>query len=323
MSTENSAPAWREGYVAAGDVRFFVRALGHGDDLAVLLHGWPEHGGSFGAVAPRLVEAGYRVACPDLKGFGRTRGGGRYDPEALADEIAQLIRALHARRAVLLGHDWGGAIALATAFRHPGLVRALVVASSPYREMDLRAAWHVPLHNLPVLPEVGYRLGARHIVRTAVRHAAVVQHPFTDEVLDDYAAGIAADPAGWLAYYRTLPRAALRQSAARRLRRALPLVRPRPAPTLRVPAAVLWGGRDPVTPPRLAPQVADDLGATATVLAAVGHFVHEEAPEATARALLELAGPGEGGRLDLAEEPSTGAEESPPSEAGGAGSEGR
>src|SRR5690606_12872749 len=38
---------WREGYVAGGDTRFFVRALGHGDDLALLLHGWPEDGSSW------------------------------------------------------------------------------------------------------------------------------------------------------------------------------------------------------------------------------------------------------------------------------------
>ncbi|MEX0835858.1 MAG: alpha/beta fold hydrolase, partial [Nitriliruptor sp.] len=62
---------WREGYVSGGETRFFVRALGHGDDLALLLHGWPEDGSSWRRVAPLLVDAGYRVVAPDLKGFGR------------------------------------------------------------------------------------------------------------------------------------------------------------------------------------------------------------------------------------------------------------
>ena len=87
---------WREGYVAAGDTRFFVRALGHGDDLAVLLHGWPEDGSSWRSVAPLLVDAGYRVVAPDLKGFGRSEApSSGYDPATLADEISQLIRNLH------------------------------------------------------------------------------------------------------------------------------------------------------------------------------------------------------------------------------------
>jgi pimeloyl-ACP methyl ester carboxylesterase len=67
---------WREGYVPGGDTRFFVRALGspgwreparegdRDDDLAVLLHGWPEDGSSWRRVAPLLVDAGYRVVAP-------------------------------------------------------------------------------------------------------------------------------------------------------------------------------------------------------------------------------------------------------------------
>jgi epoxide hydrolase 4 len=287
---------WREGYVSGGDTRFFVRALGHGDDLAVLLHGWPEDGSSWRRVAPLLVDAGYRVACPDLKGFGASstpRTG--YDPETLADEISQLIRNLHVRRAVLVGHDWGGAVALATAFRHPGRVQALVVASSPFRQLDLRRSWHIPLWNLPVAPEVAFRTAARPLVAAAVRHAAVVTEAFTDDVLDTYAAAVAREPAAWLAYYRTLSRRAMVDWALRRVRGRAGFLPDPPAPhRLRVPAAVVWGELDPVTPHHLAPRVAHDLDARLVTIPDVGHFVHEEDPLAVARAVVDLAGPGRG-----------------------------
>lgn len=288
---------WREGYVAAGDVRFFVRALGHGEDVVLCLHGWPEDGSSFARVAPLLVDAGYRVVAPDLKGFGRTQapGGRGYDPATLADEISQLISALHVRRAVLVGHDWGGAIALATAFRHPGRVRALVVASSPFRQLDLTAAWHIPLLNLPVVPELAFRLAPRALVAGAIDHAAVVHEAFTDEVIDTYAEAISVDPRGWLRYYRTLSRKALLAWSVRRVRSRLPFVDDAPSPhRLRVPTSVVWGEEDPVTPFHLASRVAHDLDATLVGVPGAGHFVHEEDPRALAAAIVDLAGAGAG-----------------------------
>ncbi len=293
---------WREGYVAGGQTRFFVRALGSPswdvpddeepkDDLVVLLHGWPEDSSSWHLVAPRLVAAGYRVACPDLKGFGRSDAPHRgYDPETLADEIAQLIRGLHARKAVLVGHDWGGAVALATAFRHPGRVRALGVASSPFRQIDLRAAWHIPLLNIPLAPQLAFRVAGGPLTRGAIRYSAVVTDPFTPDAMQRYVEAVTADPAAWLSYYRTLSRRAVVDVALRRLRRTAPFLRGPDGPhRLRVPTMVMWGEDDRVTPFHLAAKVSRDLDATLVGIPGVGHFVHEEAPEAVADTILQLA----------------------------------
>lgn len=296
---------WREGYVAGGDTRFFVRALGHGDDLALLLHGWPEDGSSWAAVAPLLVDAGYRVVAPDLKGFGRSDAPATgYDPQTLADEISQLIRNLHVRKAVLVGHDWGGAVAVATAFRHPGLVRALVTASSPFRQIDLRAAWHIPLLNVPIAPDFAFKLAARPLVSAIIRAASVVREPFTDEVIDTYAAAVSAHPSAWLRYYRGLSRRALFDHAVRRLRTRLPLLPdPQEVNRMRVPTAVVWGEQDPATPFHLAPRVAHELGAELVPVPGVGHFVHEEDPRAVARAILDLAGRGQGAQVPFPDTP--------------------
>lgn len=288
---------WREGYVRGGRTRFFVREAGPSSAaadedatrLAVLLHGWPEDGSAWEAVAVRLVEAGYRVVCPDLKGFGLTDSPRRgYDPETLADEISQLIRNLHARKALLVGHDWGGAVALATAFRHPGRVHALVTASSPFRQIDLTAAWHIPLLNVPLLPELALRAAGGPLIRGAIRHAAKVHEPFTDEVLDRYVAAVCQPGRmGWLGYYRRLSRRALLDWGVRQARRRLPLLSGPSRPNrLRVPTLVVWGDRDPVTPRHLGERVAHDLDAALEVIPDVGHFVHEEAAEAFADAVL-------------------------------------
>ncbi|MDP9022761.1 MAG: alpha/beta hydrolase [Actinomycetota bacterium] len=284
---------WREGYVAGGDTRFFVRALGHGPDLAVLLHGWPETGRAWHRVAPLLVDAGYRVACPDLKGFGRSDAPRRgYDSRTLADEISRLIRALHVRKAILVGHDWGGAVALATAFRHPGRVRALVIANSPYRQVELRHAWHIPMLNVPVLPELAFRLQADRLVPLVLRYASRTREAFPDEVVDEYVEAVQAAPGGWLSYYRTLPRRAVADAVTTRVRRRVPgLTAPTGPHRLRVPAAVVWGEDDPVMPVRVGRRAADQLGADLVVVPGVGHFPHEEHPRAFAQAVLDLTGP--------------------------------
>ncbi|MEX1162951.1 MAG: alpha/beta hydrolase [Nitriliruptor sp.] len=296
---------WREGYVSGGETRFFVRALGHGDDLALLLHGWPEDGSSWRRVAPLLVDAGYRVVAPDLKGFGRSeapRGG--YDPQTLADEISQLIHNLHVRKAVLVGHDWGGAVAVATAFRHPGLVRALVTMSSPFRQLDLRASWHVPLLNIPIAPELAFRFASRPLVAATVRAASVVREPFTDEVIDTYAAAISANPSAWLRYYRGLSRRAVIDHSIRRFRSRTGLRREHEGShRMRVPTAVVWGEEDPATPFHLAARVAHDLDATLVPIPGAGHFVHEEDPLAVARAIVALAGTGAGAQVPISADP--------------------
>ncbi|HEX9889602.1 MAG TPA: alpha/beta hydrolase [Nitriliruptorales bacterium] len=283
---------WREGYVAGGGTRFFVRAVGHGPDVALLLHGWPEDGTAWRRVAPLLTSAGYRVVAPDLKGFGRSEAPhGGYDPETLADEMAQLIRNLHVRKAVVVGHDWGGAVALATAFRHPGRVVKLVIVDSPYRKLDLRRAWHIPLLNLPILPEAAFAHGGEALVRAALRHGSVVSEAFTDDVVAQYAASVGTNPKAWLAYYRTLSRRAVMDRAVRSVRRAVPgLPNPGAPNRLRVPVRVIWGERDPATPLHLAQGVADDLGGDLVTIPGVGHFPHEEDPLRFAQAVVDFVG---------------------------------
>lgn len=283
---------WREGFVPGGDTRFFVRVLGHGDDLAMLLHGWPEDGSCWRRVAPLLADAGYRVACPDLKGFGRSDAPKKgYDPETLADEISRLIKNLHVKKALLVGHDWGGAVALATAFRHPGRVRALVTMSSPYRQIDLRRSWHIPAMNLPIAPELAFRYVPRQLVAATLNYAAVVTEPFTDDVIDTYTEAISASPRAWLSYYRTLSRQAVRDRITRQLRRRIGVLASPSSPNrLRVPALVIWGEEDPATPYSLAPQVARDLDAELVSVPGAGHFVPEEDPLAVARAIVGHAG---------------------------------
>ena len=89
----------------------------------VLLHGWPDDALTWGRVSPELIDAGFRVIVPYLRGFGPTRFISAETPRtgqlaALGRDVVELADALQLGRFALVGHDWGArAAAIATTAR--------------------------------------------------------------------------------------------------------------------------------------------------------------------------------------------------------------
>ncbi len=103
--------------------------------LVVLMHGWPELGLSWRHQLPALVGAGYRVAVPDMRGYGgssKPLAVDAYSADALADDMAEIAAALGAEHWVAVGHDWGAPVAWRCALRFPDRVRAVFCLSVPH-----------------------------------------------------------------------------------------------------------------------------------------------------------------------------------------------
>jgi pimeloyl-ACP methyl ester carboxylesterase len=103
--------------------------------LVVLCHGFPELGYSWRHQVPALVEAGYHVAAPDQRGYGRSSAPEaieEYDIVHLHDDLLGLIDDLGRRRAVFVGHDWGSIVVWSLAVRHPERVAGVVGMSVPF-----------------------------------------------------------------------------------------------------------------------------------------------------------------------------------------------
>jgi pimeloyl-ACP methyl ester carboxylesterase len=109
--------------------------MGPADGAAVvLLHGWPYDIYSFVDVAPRLASAGFRVIAPYLRGYGSTRFLSSQtfrngQPSALALDAIALLDALNIKQTIVAGFDWGGRTADIVAALWPGRVKALVSVS--------------------------------------------------------------------------------------------------------------------------------------------------------------------------------------------------
>jgi len=121
-------------FVRVGGLRIrYLERSGSGTPV-VLIHGLPGTAEDWEDVTPLL--AGHRTIAIDRPGFGYSTGG--YVPfDRQLQTIHELLTALHISRPILVGHSYGGTIALGFAERYPSEVRGLVL-------VDAAAAGHHP-----------------------------------------------------------------------------------------------------------------------------------------------------------------------------------
>jgi pimeloyl-ACP methyl ester carboxylesterase len=272
--------------VPVAETRFLVREHGSGDGTpVVLLHGVPETSSAWNAIAPALGD-GRRVLCPDLPGLGGSAYSGPFDvPSVVGQLMALLEHEVPGQRLDLVGHDWGGSIALAMVGAYPDRFRSLVVVNAPYRKVPLLRAAHLPFFALPLAPELLFRLGGPHVVEAMFKAAWKSDRTLDPEVMAEYTAAY-TDPGrvkAMLGYYRAVVRP----------RAAAALTRSNGAERRRIRAErmlVLWGAADPVLPVWVGESVTKDLGADCQMITVpgAGHFVLEEAPEVCLEAIREL-----------------------------------
>jgi pimeloyl-ACP methyl ester carboxylesterase len=163
---------WQHRYVAANGARFHVAESvpdpASGAPLVLLLHGFPEFWWSWRTQLPLLAEHGFRAVAMDLRGYGGSDKPPRgYDPVTLADDVAGVVKALGERRAIVVGHGWGGYVGWAAAALHPRQVAGLCAVSAP--------------HPLTMLSQLGRATFQRRQSAGALGHVLAMQAPFFPE----------------------------------------------------------------------------------------------------------------------------------------------
>lgn len=201
----------------APEVGLRVRHGGSGPPV-VLLHGHPRTHTTWYAVAPRLVDAGLTVVCPDLRGYGGSSGPqpgpdhAAYCDRAMAGDVVALMSRLGHQRFAVVGHDRGSYVAYRTALDHADRVSRLAVLDSvpvveALERADARFAelwWHwfffassQAERVIAADPLAWYRPDAARM--GAENHAdlvAALQDPRTvPAMLADYCAGLHVDRA--------------------------------------------------------------------------------------------------------------------------------
>jgi pimeloyl-ACP methyl ester carboxylesterase len=230
-------------YVTANGLRFHLLEAGSGP-LVLLLHGFPEFSYSWRRQLPALAAAGLHAVAPDLRGYNETdrpRGVEAYRIQHLVDDVVALIAALGEKRATIVGHDWGGAIAWRLAMLRPDVVERLVILNAPHPNAFLRElrrprqwlrSWYMLFFQLPWLPERLLSAGDFSMIARTMRREPVSRDAFRPEDVQLYKQAFSRPGAlaAMVNYYRALGRY---PGDLRRGHRQIE------APTL-----VIWGERD-------------------------------------------------------------------------------
>lgn len=120
--------------IATNGIELNVFEAGEGP-LILLLHGFPESWIVWGPQVPMLLKKGYKVAMPEMRGYGESDAPidkSAYNTVELAADVAGLIDAYGEEEAIVVGHDWGCNVAWHTAWLHPDKVKAVGGLSVPW-----------------------------------------------------------------------------------------------------------------------------------------------------------------------------------------------
>jgi epoxide hydrolase 4 len=238
-------------YADLGDVRLHYVEAGEGP-LVLLLHGFPQFWYQWRHQISALVEAGFRVVAPDMRGYNlsdKPHGVQAYRVELLARDVERLIRTCGEGTATVVGHDWGAIAAWIAAMRLPGRFERLAILNVPHparsldgllSPMQLLRSSYMFFFQIPRLPEEVIRAGDFALLRSVFRSDPVQPEAFTAEDIERYVGAIARPGVltASLNYYRALLR------NPRETRALLQRVE--------APVLVIWGEKDRFLSRRLA-----------------------------------------------------------------------
>jgi pimeloyl-ACP methyl ester carboxylesterase len=241
------------------------------DDAALVLcvAGMGDVRAAFRFLAPKLVEAGYRVACMDQRGHGESSAPwAGYGSPATGEDMLALIRHLGGP-ATIIGHSNAAAAAIWAAAQEPELVGALALVGPFLRDGKLSPILGLAVKIVTCSPLIWSRL----------------YYPSL------YKATKPADFADYLRAMRLSLREPGRMAAVPGVATQQERCRAR-IPELRCPVRIVMGSKDPDFPDAVA-AAQDGLAlmgqhtpVSLELIEGAGHYPHVELPEATAVAVL-------------------------------------
>jgi pimeloyl-ACP methyl ester carboxylesterase len=250
--------------------------------LVVLSHGIGDHRQAYRFLAPRLAQAGYRVASADLRGHGESSMGrksvtGTDDaithPDIAADLLA-LIRHLGGP-AVIVGHSISGGAATIAAVQEPDLVSAIVELNPFTKKQSLSLGGFLRIRR--------YRRGLTRLAGTQLFKSLGMWLRYLDVAYPTKPADYDADMAALAARLREPGRMAEFMKTSK----SKPAETGARLPDVRCPALVIMGTLDPdFADPRaegdaIVAAMPAGLGTVAMVDGG-GHYIHAQSPDEVA-----------------------------------------
>lgn len=279
---EGISSQYRQG---ADGIRLHTLEGGEGP-LVIFLHGFPECSISWRNQLAHLKDR-YRVVAPDLRGYHRSdkpSGVAAYTLDRLCADVAALIPQFGVERAIIVAHDWGGAIAWAFAALYPQLVEKLVILNAPHpiehgrhimRDSNqLRMSYYIFMFQVPFFPEWYLTRNQSVQLRKAFPAMAVNRKVFTPEVLDAQVEALSTPGCvtAALNYYRAGGKSFLWELLGSRQA---------DLPKITAPTLVIWGKQDKALSLQVTETFPNLVSGPYRIefIEQSGHWVQQEQPE--------------------------------------------
>lgn len=206
--------SWKHEYITTNGVKLHYVTQGAGP-LMLMLHGFPEFWYSWRHQIPEFAKY-FRVVALDLRGYNdsdKPKQQSAYSMDEFVKDIEGVITGLGYDKCILVGHDWGGAIAWFFAYAHPEMVERLIILNLPhpakfaqglYTPQQLLRSWYIFFFQLPLLPELLLQFSDFQVIERTIQGTAFNKSAFTSADLNAYkdAAAKSGAIAAMLNYYR-------------------------------------------------------------------------------------------------------------------------
>jgi pimeloyl-ACP methyl ester carboxylesterase len=271
--------------------------------VVILLHGWPYDIHAFVDVAPLLASAGYRVIVPYLRGYGTTRFLSSETPRngqqaVVAVDIIALMDALKIEKAALGGFDWGARTANILAALWPQRFTSMVsvsgylIGSQEANRMPLPPSaellWWYQFYFSTERGRAGYEK-YRHDFSKLIWQIASPGWKFDDATFDRTAASFDSPDHVDVVIHNYRWRLALAEGEAKydALEKKLAT-----APVIAIPTITMEGDANGAPHPEPASYRGKFSGRYEhrTITGGIGHNLPQEAPQAFAQAIIDIAG---------------------------------
>jgi pimeloyl-ACP methyl ester carboxylesterase len=260
-------------YVDAQGVRTHVAEWGAGDPV-LLIHGASSQVGVWEPSVVPLLKNRFRLVAYDRPGMGftRERPADAHKLDVQAKVAAGVIEQSRLDKPIVVGHSWGGAVALRLALDHPDLVAGLVLIAPVAYEWPGGMTWHLYCSSNPVVGGLFNNVIAPRLAASVVRSGlacAFGPSPVPEGYLEKAFVMRAATPSAMRANSLDMM-AAKREIIAQQAR----------YPEIEIPVAILVGDGDSIVSPALhSIELAQTLSkARIDILRGAGHLPHEDAP---------------------------------------------
>jgi pimeloyl-ACP methyl ester carboxylesterase len=145
----NAQDLGTHGFVDSGGVKLHYVTAGKGP-LVVMIHGFPDFWYTWRNQMPALAE-NFQVVAYDQRGYnksGQPEGVDNYKTEKLVADLIAVVDHFRRKKAIIVGHDWGGMVAWTFAMTHPERTDRLIILNLPHPKGLMRELANNPQQRL-------------------------------------------------------------------------------------------------------------------------------------------------------------------------------